>query len=288
MRISAKLIKYLVMEGQIVLPYKGAEKHPWGTDWQNSEGITIKDLQNDGAEWMQNNNMGAGLLPTGNWGWFDIDCDHGTNLNAKEVFKPLVELLGNGDKQRGSQILRSTLIARKPNSSNFHIYFKTPNLPPLKFTGVNAVFPKIEFSNYKAPIRVSDYKFLNLNYSKPFLSNMIELPSHVSELFEQINYEKNKDDLTVNQIKFWEKPKSSDLSNISTNERLSRYLAKVTPPTEGGRHNFYRRLIYTLVKKDGFDYDTVRETLINWDKINGVNQQKLDPDGFFSALTPVN
>lgn len=288
MRISAKLINYLVMEGQIVLPYKGAEKHPWGKDWQNSEGITVKDLQNDGAEWMEKNNMGAGLLPTGNWGWFDIDCDHGSNLNAKEVFKPLLELLGNGNKQLGSQIIRSTLIARKPNSSNFHIYFKTPNLPPLKFTGVNAIFPHIEFSNYKAPIRVSDYKFMNLDYSKPFLSNMVDLPTNVSELFEQVNYEKNKDDLTVNQIKFWEKPKANDLSNITTNERLSRYLAKVTPPEVGTRHNTYRRLLFTLVKKDGFDYKTVRQTLINWDKVNGVNQQKLDPDGFFSALTPVN
>lgn len=288
MRITANLIKYLVNDGQIVLPYKDGEKHPWGNDWQNSEGITIKDLQNDGAEWMQNNNMGAGLLPTGNWGWFDVDCDHGSNLNAKEVFKPLLELLGNGDKQRGSRILRSTLIARKPNSSNFHIYFRTPNLPPIKFTGVNAVFPRIEFSNYKTPIRVSDYQFLNLNYSKPFLSNMIELPSHVSELFEQINYEKNKQDVTVNQIKFWEKPNKNVTDNISADERLSRYLSKVTPPEEGTRHNTYRRLLFTLVKKDGFDYKTVRETLINWDKVNGVNQQKLDPDGFFSALTPVD
>lgn len=288
MRITANLIKYLVNDGQIVLPYKDGEKHPWGNDWQNSEGITIKDLQNDGAEWMQNNNMGAGLLPTGNWGWFDVDCDHGSNLNAKEVFKPLLELLGNGDKQRGSRILRSTLIARKPNSSNFHIYFRTPNLPPIKFTGVNAVFPRIEFSNYKTPIRVSDYQFLNLNYSKPFLSNMIELPSHVSELFEQINYEKNKQDVTVNQIKFWEKPNKNVTDNISADERLSRYLSKVTPPEEGTRHNTYRRLLFTLVKKDGFDYKTVRQTLINWDKVNGVNQQKLDPDGFFSALTPVD
>lgn len=288
MRITSNLIKYLVNDGQIVLPYKDGEKHPWGKGWQKSEGITIKDLQSGGAEWMEKNNMGAGLMPTGNWGWFDVDCDHNGNSNATDVFEPLVELLGDGNKQAGSKVLRSTLLARKPHSSNFHIYFRTPNLTPIRFTGANAIFPKIEFSNYQAPVRISDYNFLNLDYSKSFLSNMVELPAHVSELFEQVNYEKNKQDVTVNQIKFWEKPNKNVTDNISADERLSRYLSKVTPPEVGTRHNTYRRLLFTLVKKDGFDYKTVRQTLINWDKVNGVNQQGLDPDGFWCALTPVD
>lgn len=287
MQIDANTINYLVNDGQIVLPYLNNEKHPWGKGWENSYGITRDDLKHGASDFIANNNHGAGLMPSGNWGYFDVDCDH-DSANGKtpqEVFKPLLSLLGGGNLKRGSNWLHSTLMANKPGSQNYHFFFKTPNLNPVKFTGANAIFPSIEFANYGAPVRISAYHFLNLDMNKSFMENLSELPGYVSDAFNQIKLEKESPDPTSGQIKWWIKQPKADASTLSVDKRIALYLNKCKAPTSGGRHNTYRRILYTMVVKNGFDYKLVKNAIIQWDKANGVNQQQSDPDGFYSALT---
>lgn len=272
-RINASVIHYFVNQGLLVLPYRDGEKHPALKDWAHHP-LSMDDVNVKHADqYLSNNGHGAGLLPDGTWGFFDLDSDHGEGVTIEDVVKPLQAIFGDD-----ADLLHKTLIAKKPGVDNYHLFFGTSASLHAKYTGNRQLAPGLEFANFGAPVRISDYQFLNLDTSLPFTSQIIYLPDHVERFLQSLS-----EDVSATSNRPAVKYTATHTGNVR--ERLTRYLSKVTPPKVGTRHNTYRRLLITLVNKDGFQFDEVKAALVDFDKKTGVNQQTLDPSGFWSVFS---
>lgn len=272
-RINSNVIHYFVNQGLLVLPYRNGEKHPALKDWAHHP-LSMEDVNVKHADqYLADHGHGAGLLPDESWGFFDLDSDHGEGVTISDVVKPLQQIFGDD-----ADLLHKTLIAKKPGVDNYHLFFGTSSNLHVKYTGTRQLAPGLEFANFGSPVRISDYRFLNLDTSLPFTSQIIYLPDHVerflSSLSEDVSATSNRP-----VVKYTAKHSGS------VRERLTKYLSKVEPPKVGTRHTTYRRLVVTLVNRDGFNLEDVKDALVDFDKKTGINQRITDPDGFWSVFT---
>lgn len=242
---------YFLEQGYQVLPITPTHKYPaYIDDWQNFRFSGVNEL----ASYI-NRGYGLGLMPNNDFVYFDLDTDHG-DYNGLENFKGLVSHC-------------DSLYAIKSKSKNLHMFYKYPGFD-FRFTGNQAILPGVECSTRDSFIRIEPaYEFRGLDLTIPFedqLNNMNQKLTEILRISRPI-----------------EKPYKT---KSKRKHHIDKYLAKIPPFEVGSRSQSYRQLVYTMVVKNGMQYDEVREAIIQWDK-DTIDFQDDEPDQFFHAIREV-
>lgn len=225
---------YFYRQGYQVLPYEKNSKHPFGKNWSDFRFKNEAEL----TKWVESGND-LGLLPNNDFIWVDLDTDHG-DYNGRENY---FDFITNADP---------SIFAYKPLSDNLHIFYK----PSIKIqqTGDKSLLEGVEISSQTMPIRINgSYLFQNLDLARPFIEQLYDLPDKIIKLHELMN-------------------RSVPIKNHSKKQKVYKkhnivnYLKKVAPFEAGGRSTSYRKLVYTMVKKNGMPYELVKPLVDKWDE----------------------
>lgn len=243
-----KIAKYFYRNNIQILPITPNHKYPaYIKEWQN---FSFKNEQE--IEEYINKGYGLGIKPNMDFCYFDLDSDHG-EYDGVENFKQVVPHV-------------DSICAVKPDSKNVHIFYQSPDFR-FRLTGNEAITQGVECSNSDSFIRIEPaYHFVNLDFNKPFISQLASMSEFLEELI--------KVSLPIKRPYETKKNRTHHISN---------YLAKISPFEVGSRSESYRKLVYTMCIKNDMPYDEVREAIIKWDSKN-INFQDSEPSQFFHAI----
>jgi hypothetical protein len=225
---------YFYRQGYQVLPYEKGSKHPFCKNWSDFRFKTEEEL----TKWVESGND-LGLLPNNDFIWVDLDTDHGDYDGRENYF----DFITNADP---------SIFAYKPLSDNLHIFYK----PSIKIqqTGDKSILEGVEISSQIMPIRINgSYIFQNLYLDRPFINQLYDLPDKIIKLHELMN--------RPVPIK-----NHSKKQKVYKKHNIVNYLKKVAPFEDGGRSTSYRKLIYTMVVKNGMPYELVKPLVDKWDQ----------------------
>lgn len=238
MRDKIDLLYYLVDNQVHIIPLAPGSKHPKIKDWLN---YWVDDWK---IPYYVANGYGFGIIPDETWLYIDIDCDHTSGSdglsNAKEIIK---------DEEF------NTLTAKKHGSRNLHLFYRNTNqFDVFRYTGNKAVRDGVEVSSKRSQVRIfPDYKFTNLDMTKPFMDQLLPRPVALEPTPEKVHK-------VVNH-------------NIGSKrmsiKALKSYLSKVEEFEPGTRSDSYRTLMYTLVIKNNCNPITAKKYVDEWDESHG-------------------
>lgn len=225
---------YFYRQGYQVLPYEKGSKHPFSKNWSDFRFKNEAEL----TKWVESGND-LGLLPNNDFIWVDLDTDHGDYDGRENYF----DFITNADP---------SVFAYKPLSDNLHIFYK-PSIE-IQQTGDKSLLDGVEISSQVMPIRINgSYLFQNLDLARPFIDQLYDLPDKIIKLHELMN--------RPVPIK-----NHSKKQKIYKSHNIVNYLKKVAPFEDGGRSTSYRKLIYTMVVKNGMPYELVKPLVDKWDE----------------------
>ena len=238
-----KLAYYLIDNDIQVVALAPGLKYPTYPNWQNIHLTKDEICRAISQGW------GIGIKPNDDFVVVDLDSDHGE-----------YDGVSNFNNNFGDQ---HTLLAMKDESNNQHLFFKNTYNLKVRLTGNASILDGVDIFTRDNEIRsLPAYEFLNLDYNRPFIEQLSESPRQ----FELLKFYESKPETY--------KPHGK--------HNIDNYLKKVDPFSTGSRSESYRRLIYTMVVKNGMAYDDVKQAVDEWDA-KTIDFQSEEPDQYEHA-----
>lgn len=242
-----ELAEYFIDNSIHVVALDPGKKYPTYKNWQHGR------LSKEQMIRAINKGYGVGIIPHGDFVVVDIDTDHKDGANGLDYF--------NGVYQ-GSE----TLTAYKENSNNQHRFYRNTYNLDIKLVSNEAIMPGVEiFTKHQQLTTLPFYEFDNLDLNIPFLEQLADSPADFNQLH-----------------KYERKQRYSKQSNFS-NHNINNYLAKIEPFSVGSRSESYRKLMFTMVVKNGMPYEDVYEAIREWDA-NTIDYQSEESYQFEHAI----
>lgn len=243
-----ELANYFIDNGIHVVALTPGKKYPNYKNWQT---VSLSKSQISRAI---NNGYGLGIVPHNNFIVVDLDVDHEDNVNGKANFdfnfREVVE----------------PLTAYKENSQNEHRFYQNTYNLDIRLTGNNAILSGVDiFTKDNLITTLPFYDFDNLDLTIPFIDQLPKAP------------------VQMEQLHAWEHQTPKQENSKYRKHNIKNYLAKVEPFSEGGRSEGYRKLMFTMVIKNGMPYEDVYEAIRDWDA-KTIDYQSEEPYQFEHAI----
>lgn len=250
---NVEILQYLHSQGLQLIPlnYKGKESRI--PDWPNLH-LGLGELEEDAFR----RGWGMAILPHGDFCFIDVDSDHNSGADGMSQFKAMH--------------MPKTVYCYKQNSRNIHAFYRMPEHLGIRLTGQQAPAPGLELASEKSHCRVTgDYHFNNLDITKPWLDQLAPLPEGIFQSLKEI---KRRQALPKYVPTFRGKGSGSP----------ARYLAKCDVPGDGEHQSGYARLMFLMVVKNHMDYSDCVKAITEWDRDEGDNYQRSEPDQWRHAI----
>lgn len=242
-----ELAEYFIDNGIHVVALDPGKKYPTYKNWQRGR------LSKEQMKRAINKGYGVGIIPHGDFVVVDLDTDHKDGSNGLEYYNAVYP---NSD----------TLTAYKDGSDNQHRFYKNTYSLNVKLTSNEALMPGVElFTKNQQLTTLPFYDFDNLDLTRPFLEQLSASPKG----FELLH-------------KYERKQREIHQSNF-THHNIENYLAKIEPFEAGTRSESYRKLMFTMVVKNGMPYEDVYEAIRDWDA-KTIDYQSEEPYQFEHAI----
>lgn len=242
-----ELAEYFIDNCIHVIALDPGKKYPTYKNWQRGR------LSKEQMTRAINKGYGVGIIPHGNFVVVDIDTDHKDGSNGLDYYNAVYP---DSD----------TLTAYKEGSNNQHRFYQNTYSLNIKLTSNEALMPGVEmFTKNQQLTTLPFYDFDNLDLTRPFLEQLSASPKE----FEQLH-------------KYEHKKREIHKSNF-THHNIDNYLAKIEPFESGSRSESYRKLMFTMVVKNGMPYEDVYEAIRDWDA-KTIDYQSEEPYQFEHAI----
>lgn len=242
-----ELAEYFIDNGIHVIALDPGKKYPTYKNWQRGR------LSKEQIQRAINKGYGVGVIPHDDFVVVDIDTDHKDGSNGLDYYNAVYP---DSD----------TLTAYKEGSNNQHRFYQNTYSLNIKLTSNEALMPGVElFTKNQQLTTLPFYDFDNLDLTRPFLEQLSASPKE----FEQLH-------------KYEHKQRDVHQSNF-THHNIENYLAKIEPFEVGSRSESYRKLMFTMVVKNGMPYEDVYEAIREWDA-KTIDYQSEEPYQFEHAI----
>lgn len=242
-----ELAEYFIDNGIHVIALDPGKKYPTYKNWQRGR------LSKEQMKRAINKGYGVGIIPHGDFVVVDLDTDHKDGSNGLLNFE-------------GTYENAYTLTGYKETSYAQHRFYQNNYNLNIKLVGNDSILPGVEiFTKNQQITTLPFYQFDGLNLDKPFLQQLAACPVR----FEQLH-------------KYEHKQREVHQSNF-THHNINNYLAKIKPFEAGSRSESYRKLMFTMVVKNGMPYEDVYEAIRDWDA-KTIDYQSEEPYQFEHAI----